>query len=176
MDLIRRAGRSSRPSWSSGSPAAQHAASELADLKLRGLSILFITHDLSLGYYISDKSVILYRGRVVEMGLTEKIFRAPQHPYTKMLLASVPRLDRRWESTGLELAAPAVEPETGSGCVYYGRCPLADPALGCNSRTPPPIEIDNGHSVSCFAVNQDAEQTGQSVSLHTRESHGCSAP
>ena len=58
----------------------------LGDLKARGLGILFITHDLSLGNYISDKTMILRHGAVVEMGATEKVFGNPQHPYTKMLL------------------------------------------------------------------------------------------
>ena len=67
----------------------------LGDLKARGLGILFITHDLSLGNYISDRTVILRRGAVVEMGDTEKVYGNPQHPYTRMLLASVPRLHSR---------------------------------------------------------------------------------
>ena len=69
----------------------------LGDLKARGLGILFITHDLSLGNYISDRTVILRRGVVVEMGATEKVFGNPRHPYTRMLLASVPQLHRKWE-------------------------------------------------------------------------------
>jgi peptide/nickel transport system ATP-binding protein len=69
----------------------------LGDLKARGLGILFITHDLSLGNYISDRTVILRRGVVVEMGATEKVFGNPQHGYTRMLLASVPQLHRKWE-------------------------------------------------------------------------------
>jgi peptide/nickel transport system ATP-binding protein len=82
----------------------------LADLKAGGLSILFITHDLSLAYYISERSVILQRGRVVEMGPTERVFQNPLHPYTRMLMASVPRLDRRWQGaarTPGELAGPS---------------------------------------------------------------------
>jgi len=71
----------------------------LADLKERGLGILFITHDLSLGNYISEQTVILRHGRIVEKGATEKVFGNPLHPYTKMLLASVPQLHRRWEQT-----------------------------------------------------------------------------
>ncbi len=70
----------------------------LGDLKARGLGILFITHDLSLGNYISDRTVILRRGRVVEMGGTQRVFGNPLHPYTRMLLASVPQLHRKWES------------------------------------------------------------------------------
>ena len=64
----------------------------LGDLKERGLGVLFVTHDLSLGNYISDRTVILRRGRVVEMGATQKVFGNPRHPYTRMLLASVPQL------------------------------------------------------------------------------------
>ena len=69
----------------------------LGDLKTRGLGILFITHDLSLGNYLSDRTVILRRGRIVEMGATGRVFGNPLHPYTRMLLASVPKLDRKWE-------------------------------------------------------------------------------
>jgi peptide/nickel transport system ATP-binding protein len=70
----------------------------LGDLKERGLGVLFVTHDLSLGNYISDKTVILRRGVVVEMGATPKVFGNPLHPYTQMLLAAVPQLHGRWAS------------------------------------------------------------------------------
>jgi ABC-type oligopeptide transport system ATPase subunit len=75
----------------------------LGDLKARGLGILFITHDLSLGNYISDRTVILRRGVIVEMGDTTKVFGNPGHPYTRMLLASVPQLHRKWEDVEAEL-------------------------------------------------------------------------
>jgi ABC-type oligopeptide transport system ATPase subunit len=68
----------------------------LADLKSRGLGVLFITHDLSLGNYISDKTMILRHGCVVEMGATEKVFGDPRHPYTQNLVASVPHLTQKW--------------------------------------------------------------------------------
>jgi peptide/nickel transport system ATP-binding protein len=125
----------------------------LADLKSRGLSILFITHDLSLGYYISERAVILYRGCVVEMGATEKIYHNPLHPYTRMLMASVPRLDRKWgkEEARLELEA---RPALSAGCVYYSRCPLADTALGCASRRPALLEVESDHFVACFRYTE----------------------
>jgi peptide/nickel transport system ATP-binding protein len=69
----------------------------LAMLKEKGLSVLFITHDLSLGYYISNKAIILYRGVIVEMGPTDKVFFNPVHSYTQSLLDSVPRLDMKWD-------------------------------------------------------------------------------
>jgi peptide/nickel transport system ATP-binding protein len=72
----------------------------LGELKSRGLAILFITHDLSLGNYISDTTVILRHGEIVEHGATERVFANPQHPYTQMLLASVPRLHSRWQEVG----------------------------------------------------------------------------
>jgi ABC-type oligopeptide transport system ATPase subunit len=72
----------------------------LGDLKARGLGILFITHDLSLGNYLSDQAVILRQGVVVEEGPTERVFGQPRHPYTRALLASVPRLDRKWQRNG----------------------------------------------------------------------------
>jgi ABC-type oligopeptide transport system ATPase subunit len=75
----------------------------LAELKSRGLGILFITHDLSLGNYISDRTLILRRGEIVEMGATAKVFGNPQHAYTQMLLAAVPQLHRKWEDVEAEL-------------------------------------------------------------------------
>jgi len=72
----------------------------LADLKGRGLGVLFITHDLSLGNYISDRTVILRHGCIVEMGETGKVFGDARHPYTQDLLASVPLLHEKWASNG----------------------------------------------------------------------------
>ena len=80
----------------------------LGDLKARGLGILFVTHDLSLGNYISDRTVILRRGRVVEQGPTAKVFAAPRHSYTRMLLSCVPQLHRKWEELPEGSAAPRV--------------------------------------------------------------------
>ena len=118
----------------------------LADLKYRGLSILFITHDLSLANYISDQAVILYRGYVAEMGATGKIFENPLHPYTKMLLASVPRLDKKWEKAQAELSG--TQPASTGGCVYKYRCPVAEKL--CASYTPKLTEIQDDHYVACI--------------------------
>ncbi|MEV7969688.1 ATP-binding cassette domain-containing protein [Sphaerisporangium sp. NPDC088356] len=69
----------------------------LAELKARGLGVLYITHDLSLGTYLAERTVVLRSGAVVEMGLTEKVFSRPLHPYTRQLLAAVPRLREPWQ-------------------------------------------------------------------------------
>ncbi|MFD0774214.1 ABC transporter ATP-binding protein, partial [Streptomonospora algeriensis] len=91
----------------------------LGDLKARGLGILFITHDLSLGNYISDTAVILRRGRIVERGAASAVFASPEHPYTRRLLASVPQLHTSWEQADAELAAAAGE-RTCPGCAAGG--------------------------------------------------------
>ena len=121
----------------------------LGDLKLqRGLSILFITHDLSLGYYISDKTVIMYRGSVVEMGDTEKVFRNPLHPYTQMLLQSVPTLDRKWEPSKEIFKAESSISHTTSGCKYYDRCPFRKEE--CKGFENVLFEVEENHSVACL--------------------------
>lgn len=122
----------------------------LADLKTRGLSILFITHDLSLGYYISEEVLILYRGCVVESGLTEKVYNHPKHPYTRMLMASVPRLDKKWESFEVELKAK--QAARIGGCVYYERCHLPEKDEQCLMSRPPLFEIEPEHFVACIKI------------------------
>ncbi|HZW02484.1 MAG TPA: ABC transporter ATP-binding protein [Anaerolineaceae bacterium] len=123
----------------------------LAGLKASGLSVLFITHDLSLGYYISERAVILYRGRVVEMGATERIYANPLHPYTRMLMASVPRLDAKWADVGQRLEAGGRQPVAANGCIYAARCPCADG--GCAEAEPPLVEVAPDHFVACCKVD-----------------------
>jgi peptide/nickel transport system ATP-binding protein len=123
----------------------------LVELKARGLSVLFITHDLSLGYYISERAVILYRGRVVEMGSTDKIYYNPLHPYTKMLMACVPRLDARWEDGIQPVHLKAQQAALNTvGCVYYERCALPEKSVDCTSASPALLEVDSDHQVACF--------------------------
>lgn len=123
----------------------------LADLKNGGLSILFITHDLSLANYISERAVILYRGCVVEWGGTDKIFNNPQHPYTQMLMVSVPRLDKKWEEVEIELRGKQLPVD--QGCPYFGRC--AEAKSACSQRRPPLIEIEADHYVACIRYKAD---------------------
>ncbi len=121
----------------------------LAGLRSRGLSILFITHDLSLAHYISERAVILYSGCTMEMGEAEKIFNKPLHPYTQMLIASVPRLDKRWDDK-MNLEMRTMPMGAINGCAYYGRCPLAYEK--CKER-PADVEIEKGHFVACWKVS-----------------------
>ncbi|HET90125.1 MAG TPA: ABC transporter ATP-binding protein [Chloroflexi bacterium] len=132
----------------------------LADLKSRGLSVLFITHDLSLGYYISERSVILYRGCVMEMGRTEKIYDRPLHPYTQMLMASVPRLDRKWEEAANVMKGQ--QSDLISGCVYYARCPVAARNGMCSRGRPALVEVEDDHFVACFHAGIGTMATARS--------------
>jgi peptide/nickel transport system ATP-binding protein len=95
----------------------------LGMLKKKGLSVLFITHDLSLGYYISDKALIMYKGAIVEMGRPEKVFFNPIHPYTRNLLSSVPRLDKKWDDVVLPSLSVVYEnlyiPEKSKGNLVF---------------------------------------------------------
>jgi peptide/nickel transport system ATP-binding protein len=106
----------------------------LGDLKSRGLGILFITHDLNLGNYISDKTMILRRGAVVEMGTTERVYGNPLHPYTRTLLASVPQLHSKWQDVEAMLA--------GTRAAHAG-APGAS-ALGGNGAL---VEVEDNHFV-----------------------------
>jgi ABC-type oligopeptide transport system ATPase subunit len=110
----------------------------LVELKRTGLAILFITHDLSLGNYVSDRTIILRHGAIVEMGETGKVFGNPRHDYTKMLLSSVPELHRKWQPT-----ADGQVAEQTSPIIPNGRA-LPDTAL-----EPPELrEVEAGHLVA----------------------------
>ena len=128
----------------------------LGDLKVRGLGILFITHDLSLGNYISERTLILRQGRIVEMGATTKVFGNPLHPYTKMLLASVPHLHDRWGKEGAVAAAwaAAAAASASEPCLYHAAFPVADERPGVPRPALATIEPD--HLVGCCRADGEA--------------------
>lgn len=106
----------------------------LSNLKTRGLGVLFITHDLSLGNYIAERTIILRRGVVVEMGATDKVFDNPQHEYTRMLLTSVPQLHKKWEAASPDESETAMgEPENHGRPGRYSKSPI-HPLAGKHSR------------------------------------------
>ena len=111
------------------------------------LTYLFISHDLSVVEHISDRVVIMYLGRVVEVAPTEELFRNPNHPYTQALLNEVPRLDlRRREYTPVagEIPSPLDPP---SGCHFHPRCPHA--SQRCREETPVLKEIATERRAAC---------------------------
>jgi peptide/nickel transport system ATP-binding protein len=128
----------------------------LADLKSRGLGILFITHDLSLGNYISEKTVILRHGQIVEMGATSKVYGRPTHPYTRLLLSSVPQLHKKWATIEEELAAPI---GGGKDCLFHDAYPLAGRGVVARADEPTLVKIEDDHYVGCFDL--DSEKTAK---------------
>ena len=124
----------------------------LAELKGRGIGILFITHDLSLGNYISEKTVILRRGSVVEMGATDKVFGNPTHPYTKILIASVPQLHKKWAEVEAEIQARGGS-DSGT-CLYHKAYPPKAQVVGVVDDTPTMVEVEKDHFVGCFDLGE----------------------
>jgi len=112
-----------------------------------GLTYLFISHDLGVVEHLSDRVVIMYLGRVVESAESERIFGAPNHPYTQALLRQVPRLETRktaFQPIVGEIPSPLAPP---AGCHFHPRCPHAMPR--CRAEAPRLREIAPGHLSAC---------------------------
>jgi peptide/nickel transport system ATP-binding protein len=113
-----------------------------------GLTYLFISHDLGVVRHLSQRVVVMYLGRVVEIAPTTEIFAAPNHPYTRALLGEVPRLDRRrrnYVPIKGEIPSPLAPPP---GCHFHPRCPHA--MARCAQAAPPLREIAPGRWSACF--------------------------
>jgi peptide/nickel transport system ATP-binding protein len=124
----------------------------LGDLRAGGLGVLFVTHDLSLGNYISDSAIILRRGRIVERGPTAAVFDRPSHPYTQMLLESVPSLhEARNKEHWREVAA---QRQKGT-CIYHDIYPDANAVAPASDDNPLMAELEPGHLVTCATVDED---------------------
>jgi peptide/nickel transport system ATP-binding protein len=114
----------------------------------RKVAYLFISHDLGVVRYISDRIAVLYLGRLMELGPAQVVFGAPHHPYTEALLSAVPTIDgggrERIKLSG-EIPSAAAPP---SGCVFHTRCHRY---LGkiCEEKEPPLIEVEGGHLMRC---------------------------
>lgn len=111
-------------------------------------SYLFITHDIGVVRYLSDRIAVMYLGRIMELGTTEQIFEGPNHPYTEALLSAVPSVDGdarpRIPLKG-EIPSPANPP---SGCVFHTRCHRVVMGL-CDVKDPEVIELSPGHQSKC---------------------------
>jgi peptide/nickel transport system ATP-binding protein len=141
-----------------------------------GMSIVYITHDLTTAFQISDNIIVLYRGTVAEAGDVELVVRRPQHPYTQLLITSVPQPDpeHAWgevqaRSEDAELANGAAQVEVAgilptsaaasavarargghllTGCTFADRCPHVMPM--CHESAPPLFRLDPARAASCF--------------------------
>jgi peptide/nickel transport system ATP-binding protein len=121
----------------------------LSDLQsTESTSYLFISHDLGVVRYLADRIVVMYLGRVQEVGTTEQIFDGPHHPYTEALLSAVPSVDgepsRRIRLSG-EIPSPAQPP---AGCVFHTRCHRFMKGT-CDVVEPPVVELEPGHRIRC---------------------------
>ena len=122
--------------------------------KERGLTYLFISHDLSVVEHISDSVGVMYLGSLVEMSSKKEIFRAPMHPYTRALLSAVPISNPviKMNRTILQgdIPSPANPP---SGCKFHTRCPKC--MAVCKTQNPKFKNYANNHSVACHLYNQN---------------------
>ena len=122
----------------------------------RGVSYLFIAHDLSMVRYVSDDVGVMYLGQLVEVCEADEIYRRPLHPYTKGLLGSIPianpRIAREKEKSSIEgdIPSPIAPP---SGCRFHTRCPYAKPV--CSEQAPELKDAGGGHKVACHLCSSN---------------------
>ena len=133
----------------------------LEELKEKqNLTYLFISHDLSVVRYISDRIGVMYLGNLVELGTAETIFADPRHPYTVALLSSIPTTDAeslKKERIILEgnIPSPIRPPE---GCKFHTRCYMA--CDKCKRVPPPYVEVEKGHFVACHFLDKKIDENG----------------
>ena len=119
-----------------------------------GVSIIYITHDLTTAYHISKSIIVLYRGAVMEAGDVDVVIKSPQHPYTRLLIDSIPWPDvnRHWGETEIKARESELNVHS-TGCQFYARCPFAmEKCL-----TPPPLFHINDHqAASCYLYDENS--------------------
>ncbi len=125
-----------------------------------GVSIIYITHDLTTAYHIAKSIIVLYRGAVMEAGDVDTVIKDPQHPYTRLLVDSIPwpNLDQRWGEHPIKAreAGGAV-----TGCRFSTRCPVA---MDVCKVEPPLFRIDDHHTASCHLYSAQPEVTPERLS------------
>ena len=118
----------------------------------RGLTYLFITHDLSVVEHFATRVAVMYLGRICEIGDTAKVFSTPRHPYTRALLSAIPKLGKK-KSDHIKLQGEVPTPiDLPEGCVFHGRCPHAYDK--CRKIIPALSNTGSGLEVACHAVNE----------------------
>jgi peptide/nickel transport system ATP-binding protein len=120
----------------------------------RSIAYLFITHNFDVAKYMSTRIAVMYMGKFVELGATRAVAERPSHPYTKLLLSSVPSLNPRYRKLErLELMGePASLASPPTGCRFHNRCPYASRL--CVEREPPFVEVEEGHRAACHYAEQ----------------------
>jgi len=135
----------------------------LLDLKEEfGLTYVFISHDLNVVRYMSDRVMVMYLGQVVEVGEAETLFEAPRHPYTRALLSSIPSMDPDRRTEVPPLAGDPPNPiNPPSGCRFHTRCAQAQPV--CAQRVPVLSSSSGSHPVACLMFEAGS---GHSAAAH----------
>ena len=119
--------------------------------KAHGYTYLFISHDLAVVRYISSRIVVMYLGRIVEAAPKERFFSNPRHPYTRALIASVPRPDPVQRQNLAVLSGDAPSPlHIPTGCRFHPRCPEVTDI--CRKTPPPHVEVGKDHWVDCHLI------------------------
>ena len=118
-----------------------------------GVSIIYITHDLTTAYHIAKSIIVLYRGAVMEAGDVDAVIKTPQHPYTQLLVDSIPwpNLDQRWGEHPIKAREAGGYSE---GCRFRSRCPVAMEV--CKTQ-PPLFQIDAHHTAACYLYEKQPE-------------------
>lgn len=126
----------------------------LADLRrARGISVIFITHDLGTVGYFADRVAVMYLGRIVEMGTVREVLQNPKHPYTQALLSVIPVPNPRLRRKRIILQGETPNPiDLPSGCRFHPRCPLAVSA--CRHTDPALTNISETHQATCLLLQQ----------------------
>jgi peptide/nickel transport system ATP-binding protein len=122
-----------------------------------GTTMLFISHDLSVVRYLSDRVVVMYLGHIVEQGSTEDVFSPPYHPYTEALLSAVPIADTSVKKKRILLEGDipsAISPPPG--CPFQTRCRWKHrvPGSRCETELPPIVELREGHFIKCHLARE----------------------
>jgi oligopeptide/dipeptide ABC transporter ATP-binding protein len=128
----------------------------MSQRKELGLTYLFITHDLAVAKYISDRIAIMYLGKIIEMGDKNEIFSKPLHPYTQALLAAIPVPDPKRKRKGFELKGEVPSAiDIPPGCRFRPRCQSVSGK--CNEQEPELVEVRPNHYVACHVAYTEAE-------------------
>ena len=118
------------------------------------LTLIFISHDLGVVEYISDRVAVMYLGKIVEIADKAELFKNPTHPYTRALLSSIPEIGgKKFEDERPTLEGDIPSPvNPPSGCTFHTRCPMA--CERCSQQVPQLHEVAPGHLVSCIRTEE----------------------
>jgi len=127
-----------------------------------GISILYITHDLTTAYHVANSIIVLYRGSVMEAGDVDTVIKQPKHPYTRLLIDSIPwpDLNRRWGSE--QLPAKEATGSSGNGCKFASRCPFVMDK--CREAQPPLYRTDQFRAASCYLMEDSPQIAREKLS------------